>query len=81
MLHLSLIPDNMDSIQEASSIVGTAPVTSFVGSHWASGQLWLFDLTGALEIRDQVNVWQQLFVPTSKVPKGCNMTSECCDVY
>ena len=75
MLHLSPTPENMDSIQEANRIVGTAPVSSFVGSHWASGQLGLFHLTGPLEIRDQLNLWQQLFVPTSKVPKVCNMTS------
>ena len=35
-LHLSQTPEDMESIQEAYSIVGKSPVTSFVGKYWAS---------------------------------------------
>ena len=36
--------ENVKSIAEVYIIVGTAPVSLFVGNHWATGQLLLFDL-------------------------------------
>ena len=65
MIHLSQHP-----IREAYGIVGTALVTSFVGNHWATG-----GLAGPPEFRDQVNVWQQFFVPPSEGPKGWSRRS------
>ena len=53
MIHLSQPPENMNSIQEAHDIVGTALVTSFVGNHWATGQLCLFDHPRPPDFRDQ----------------------------
>ena len=44
MTHETQPLENMNSIQEVYGIVGTAPDTSFVGNHWATGRLWLYDL-------------------------------------
>ena len=55
MTHLYQPPENMNLIREAYGIAGTALVTSFVGNHWATGQLCLSDLAGPPDFRDKVN--------------------------
>ena len=75
MIHLSQPPENMNSIRERYGIVGTALVMSFVGNHWATGRLCVFDLAGPPDFRDQVNIWQQFFVPPSEGPMSWSTTT------
>ena len=44
MTNLSPPLENMNFIQEACGMVGTPAVTTFVGNHWATAGLSLFDL-------------------------------------
>ena len=71
MTHLSKLPENMNPLREAYGIVGTAPVTSFVGNHWATSQLWFFLTSLDLQTSETKGTFgSNSLSPPSEGPKG-----------